>query len=119
MYVKFKIMILKNYICSFCIYPLIYKLSFNLQLSFSVFISPTYTKEDSEPEVNDSEEYTSNLGMTTSELILNVFRTALDVVRKINKNRSRSPDLPSSTNATVIQVSFKRKMMNHRAHFSI
>lgn len=67
--------------------------------------SPSYTKEEPSPEVNEPEEST-NSGMTTSELILNVFRTALDVVRKINKNRSRSTELPSRINGTEIQVSF-------------
>lgn len=71
--------------------------------------SSAYTKEESNPEIDDVEENTSSSGMSTSELILNVFRTALDVVRKINKNRSRSSLPASSANSTAVQVSFINK----------
>ncbi|XP_023934008.2 uncharacterized protein LOC112043002 [Bicyclus anynana] len=52
---------------------------------------------------DDSEDDTSSQGMPTSELILTLFRTALDVVRKINKNRAAA--LPTTgSNSTALQV---------------
>lgn len=64
--------------------------------------SDSYNRE-SELESSDVED-TPSSGMPTSELILTVFRTALDVIRNINKNRAAAA-LPSpKINSTAVQV---------------
>ncbi|OWR47732.1 hypothetical protein KGM_215617 [Danaus plexippus plexippus] len=64
--------------------------------------SDSYNRE-SELESSDVED-TPSSGMPTSELILTVFRTALDVIRNINKNRAAAA-LPSpKINSTAVQL---------------
>ncbi|XP_045778150.1 uncharacterized protein LOC123876063 [Maniola jurtina] len=56
------------------------------------------------PNADELEDDTSSSGMPTSELILTLFRTALDVVRKINKNRSAAALHTTGSNSTAVQL---------------
>ncbi|CAH2235529.1 jg23963 [Pararge aegeria aegeria] len=56
------------------------------------------------PDGDETEDDTTSSGMPTSELILTLFRTALDVVRKINKNRATSALPTTASNNTAIQL---------------
>ncbi|VVC93641.1 unnamed protein product [Leptidea sinapis] len=75
--------------------------------------TPPYSKYKYIPLHNDNEEFpmvanedeSPSSRMPASELILTALRTALDVVRNINKNKINSGPLLANKNATSVKVS--------------
>ncbi|CAH2102394.1 unnamed protein product [Euphydryas editha] len=68
------------------------------------YIPLHYTNEESLASSDEAENNGLGSRMPISEVILTVFRTALDVVRKINKNRSSTPLLSPRVNNTAVQL---------------